>query len=1005
MTRLPRLKLPRLLPKTLVSRVYTLYAVTLLLFVGVGLGLFYKYQFTREVEETQESAATLAQVIAQTVSDSAVIGDYDTIKKSLERAVRNSRFASGAFIEVGGTIVKASNVEVPNATPPAWLRHRIAEQLFDINLPVNVGGRDYGVLRFTFDVEVVAGDIWNLTRFAALLAAIGLVGGLLVIRFPLRRWLGTLERVQEFERDLRAGKIDASKALEGDVPAELRATFDVLSRTARTLREQLDARDNALKSLRGVVRELLPEVGDSPANAIAGRQDATDARNGPSAGIGSGGPDDIEVLSSLIGRLVAEREAGRRELDNQKFALDQHAIVMIFDRQDRTTYVNDKFCHLLGFTREELTGRNNTHIHTGSNPPALYRAMREAIYNGRVWQGEMCSPTKTGTLKWLATTIVPLKRPDGSVDEFISISTDITQRREAEAALQKATAIAEAANRAKSDFLANMSHEIRTPMNAVIGMTRLALDTEDRDEQREYMHTVRSSANSLLSIINDILDFSKIEAGKLDMESIPFSVRGTLGEALKGLATRAHEKSLELVLDVAADVPEMLVGDPGRLRQVIVNLAGNAVKFTEHGEVVLRVTVAGTGKAPAGPGRTGNLLVRFAVADTGIGIPPDKRDTVFESFMQEDTSTTRRYGGTGLGLAISSRLVGMMGGRIELDSEVGRGSTFSFAIELGVAPDVARVSAGELAGRRALIVDDNAANRAVLTGMLAGWNMHVRDVSGGPAAIRSLASEPADIVLLDARMPDMDGFETAAIILRDHPTARMAMISSIGLRGDSERCRAVGITGYLTKPVDRDDLLAMMKRMLGTPSTERDTLVTRHLLRDEREQDAARATSAAPLPEVKSGTDANTAAKPLQAGIAPAHLDVLLVEDHPVNRLLATKLLERWGHRVTHAEDGRQGLERMRSHRFDLVLMDLQMPVMGGLEATRLWREGETGGHLPIIAMTASAMVSDHDACIAAGMDDYIAKPFDQDVLKRMLEGYASRSWPARDAGQAAPAA
>ena len=980
MIRLPRLKLPRLLPKTLVSRVYTLYTATLLLFVGVGLGLFYQYQFTREVEETQESSATLARVVAQTVSNSAVIGDYDTIKKLLERAVHNSRFATGSFIEIGGTVVKASGVEAPNATPPEWLHGVIAEQLSDINLPVNVGGRDYGVLRFTFDVDVIAGDIWNLTRLAALLAVVGLIGGLLIIRFPLRRWLGTLDRVQEFERDLRAGKIDTSKALDGDVPAELRATFDVLSRTARTLRDQLDARDNALKSLRGVVRELLPEVGASAVRAEGGGQLPEHRGVGPADANDSGGSDDIEVLSSLIGRIVAEREAGRRELDNQKFALDQHAIVMTFDLQDRTTYVNDKFCRLLGFTREELTGRNNTSIHTGSNPPALYRAMRDAIYNGRVWQGEMCSPTKTGSLKWLATTIVPLKRPDGSVEEFISISTDVTQRREAEAALQKATAIAEAASRAKSDFLANMSHEIRTPMNAVIGMTRLALDTEDRDEQREYMQTVQSSANSLLSIINDILDFSKIEAGKLDMEKIPFSLRGTLGEALKGLATPAHEKGLELVLDVAAEIPEMLVGDPGRLRQVIVNLASNAVKFTERGEVVLRVGIEDNAATPEA------LKVRFAVVDTGIGIPAEKRAKVFESFMQEDTSTTRRYGGTGLGLAISSRLVGMMGGHIELDSEVGRGSTFSFAIELGVAQGMAqgaaRAPVGELAGRHALIVDDNTANRAVLTGMLVRWGMQVRNVESGHAALVALENAPADVVLLDARMPGTDGFETAEAILRDCPPTRMAMLSSIGLKGDAARCRAAGITGYLTKPIDRDELLAMLERMLGTPPAERATLVTRHLLRDERERDEK---LAAPRPSTPS------AASGIPSGGAPSALDVLLVEDHPVNRLLATKLLERWGHRVTHAENGEQGLAKMRAHRYDVVLMDLQMPVMGGLEATRLWRNEEKSGHLPIIAITASAMASDHHASMAAGMDDYIAKPFDQDLLKRMLEGHAAR--------------
>ena len=941
-----------ILPRSLIARVYSLYAVTLLVFVGTGLGLFYSYKFTQEIEDNQDSSAILVQVVAQTVADSAVIGDFDTIKRTLERAVQKANFESAAFIEIAGSAVKTVSRTAPRVIPPEWLKREVSGRLYDINLPVVVGGRDYGVLRFTFDVDVVAGNIWWFTRLAAMLAVASIAGGLLVIIFPLRKWLGTLDRVQAFERALRAGEIDAAKALEGEVPAEFRATFDVLSRTARSLRDQLQSKENALRSLREVLRGLVPA------------KDAAAAES-------SAGSDDIEALSLLIGRLVNEREEGRRALDNQKYALDQHAIVSIADRDLKITYVNDQFCALTGYAREELVGHRTSDVLTLNEGAAtLGPEIARTIRAGHVWKGEVSTRTKSGQLKWLNTTIVPLAGPDGEPAEFISIRTDITRRKEAEAELQKATAIAEAANRAKSDFLANMSHEIRTPMNAVIGMTHLALDTEDREEQREYMRTVQSSADSLLSIINDILDFSKIEAGKLAMEQIPFSFRSTLGESLKGLASRAHEKGLELVLDVDESIPEMLVGDPGRLRQVIVNLAGNAIKFTEHGEVVLAARIDRTAPASEGTAR-----VEIAIRDTGIGIPPDKREKVFESFMQEDTSTTRRFGGTGLGLPISSRLVSMMGGKIELDSVVGQGSVFRFSIVFPVGAAPAAVAAAGLEGRHALLVDDNATNRAVLEGMLRRRGMKVRSAASGEAALDALAAAPADVVLLDGRMPGMDGFATAGAIRERGFRVRMAMLSSVGLKGDAARCRELGITGYLTKPVDRDELIAMLDRMLAFEPGEIVELVTRHALRDQQQQGAT-ATGIRPAGDTPVAD-------------AKASLDVLLVEDHPVNRTLAVKLLERWGHRVTIAEDGAIGLEKMRARRFDLVLMDLQMPVMGGLEATRLWRAEESGPRLPIIAMTASAMVSDHDACMAAGMDDYIAKPFDQKALRALLDRVA----------------
>ena len=941
------------LPRSLTARVYSLYALSMLVFVSLGLGLLYAYKFTQEIEDTKDSSAILVQVVGQTVNDSAVIGDFDTIKRTLELAVRKSSFESAVFIDTSGATVKTTARTQPRARAPDWLKEQLATRLYGINLPVVVGDRDYGVLRFYFDIDVIAGNVWWFTRYAALLALASLAGGLMLIFFPLRAWLGTLDRVQAFERELLEGKIDAGKVLDGDVPAEFRATFDVLSRTARSLREQLSAKENALKSLQALLQDIAPAE-DKAVTAASG--------------------DDIEALSLQISRLVAEREEGRRALDNQKYALDQHAIVSIADRDQKLTYVNNQFCEFTGYTREELLGHRTFEVLALSEETKKTTAeMLASLQAGKVWKNDVSTWTKSGELRWLNTTIVPLLGPDGKPVEFISIRTDITARKAVESDLQRAIAIAEAANRSKGDFLANMSHEIRTPMNAVIGMTHLALDTEDRDEQQDYMRTVQSSAESLLSVINDILDFSKIEAGKLTMEKIPFSFRGTLGDSLKGLASRAQEKNLELVLDVDGDIPETLIGDPGRLRQVITNLAGNAIKFTEQGEVVLSVHLENTGATAAG---TAN--VRIAIRDSGIGIPQAKHASVFESFIQEDTSTTRRFGGTGLGLPISSRLVSMMGGKIELDSTVGKGSTFHFCIPLGIgsAPTPAPVAA-ELAGRSALVVDDNATNRGVLEGMLRRWGMTVRTAASGAESLAALASAPADVVLLDGRMPGMDGFETASATRKQGTTTRMAMLSSVGMKGDAARCRELGITGYLTKPVDRGELLSMLKRMLAMAPGETGQLVTRHALRDENEQARRGATPS-------TGTSA-----PLQGDAVS--LDVLLVEDHPVNRTLALKLLQRWGHRVTTAEDGAKALEQMRAHRFDAVLMDLQMPVMGGLEATRIWRSEETDRRLPIIAITASAMVSDYDACIAAGIDDYIAKPFDQTALRNLLDRLVPR--------------
>ena len=660
---------------------------------------------------------------------------------------------------------------------------------------------------------------------------------------------------------------------------------------------------------------------------------------------------------------VSEQRAARERARLDALFASAPVAIVVLDEEGRVRDANPRFQSLFGYSMDEVKGRPLNGLIVPQ--PELHQAIQldETVRRGETVVIEVERRRKNGQLVPVRASAARVE----AVDEpgLFVLYEDISDEIAARAALKEAKEAAERVAQMRSAFLANMSHEIRTPLNAVLGLAELLLDTEVTADQRRSLNLIQASGETLLTLLNDILDLSKIEAESLQLESVAFDLPRLVDSTVSLLAVRARERAIELLSDIPASVPEQVRGDPTRLRQVLTNLISNAVKFTHEGEVVVSVRLLAE--------RDGTATLRFSVRDTGIGIPEEQRESIFQPFSQGDLSMTRKYGGTGLGLTIARRLVEMMGGTLELKSQVGRGSEFSFSTMLAVdaalpAPLLA-AGAVSLSGLRMLVVDDNQSNRRVVRGLLAAAGVTVEEAGSaeeGLTAMQRAAEQrtPYALAILDAQMPVQDGFQMAEVIHADHSlkATRLLMLTSAGQRGDAVRCRDLGIHGYLTKPVSRADLLDMVAGVLGRPEGDPRSaheVVTRHRIAESRR-----------------------------------HLQILLAEDNEVNQEVAASMLRKRGHHVDVVSNGLQAVAQVSHQHYDVVLMDIQMPEMNGIEATRAIRALPASADVPIVALTAHALADERQKCLASGMNAYVTKPFKAFELFAAAEGWGARTAP-----------
>ncbi|MGE5517533.1 MAG: response regulator [Bacteroidota bacterium] len=979
--------LSRLLPRSLAARIFALYAVALCLFLGLGMGMFYSFQFTQKLEDAQDSATVVAEITAQAVQESVVIGDYDAVRLTLGRALQGTVFRRTAFIDVSGGRVSRDSMAGKAAWAPGWLVGQVGARLFDVNINIRVGGHDYGVLRLNFDVDRVAADLWDLTKAALGLAALSLVGGLVVLRLLLSRWLTNLDRLKSLEQQIQAGQIDATLELSGDVPTEIRQTFEVFSRTTHSLRNQYGQRIDALMhalvqqkaalDLTAIVAEvdrqgLVISVNDlfcstlglERASVLGQPLVGCQAPLGDTLWRGS-----VHIKDAAGGDLWLNRTIV--PVSGNDGSIDKWVCIDLDITAQKAA--EDELHHTYARSKELAEGHLRALLDTvGEGFVLLDGDGRMVISNERFRQfhppGQPFTPQpdgqprvqQTGDGRWMRAVEYPAR--DGGI---IGLYSDITQQVSLEQALRLAKEQAEAGSRSKSEFLATMSHEIRTPMNGIIGMTSLLLDTALDAEQTRFADTIRNSAESLLNIINDILDFSKIEAGRLEFEEAPFDLSSLVEGVVDILAPKVRGSAVEMSCLVSAEVDEFYMGDGGRLRQVLLNLVGNAVKFTPQGSIAVSVA-----RVPDAAEQT--HLLRFEVADSGIGIAADAQSRLFAMFSQADASTSRRFGGTGLGLAICKRIVDMMGGSIGVDSVDGHGSTFWFQVPLRpcVEPVAARPQQ-PLGGCRLLVVDDLEVNREILARQLDGWGAQVVAVADAPAALVAIRDgvrheQPFDLVLLDHHMPGMTGIDLAAVVRANPDLARtpLVLLSSGAASHNGHDLDSLDFAAVLAKPVLPRPLLEAVAACLGRGEAGGQPLA------------------------------AHDAVRPATPATA---LRVLVAEDNHINQQVAVGLLTKLGHRADVADHGGEAVARLEKGNYDLILMDMQMPVVDGIAATALIRAlPGAKAHIPIIAVTANALNGDRERCLAVGMDDYISKPIDRRKLAALLD-----KWQALIAGGA----
>jgi PAS domain S-box-containing protein len=899
---------------------------------AVGFGIYERTSFRSAVAR---ELSTLADTLGANTAASLAFDDQKTAQDMLG-ALQTDRQILGAclydnhgnlFAEYRrGDLGRDFKLPAPRADGAYF-----GAESFTLFRAVSLNGEKTGSIAIVSDLSGFRATMWEYAKIASLVLVVSIFATSLISTSFLRVITGPLLELAD---------------VAGRVSQEENYTLRVIPRGASEIAQVIRSFNQMLDR----VRDRDAALQDSNSRLEARVKERTQELQ-----------DEANEKERAEGTLYEERRMLRALIDNVP------DFMYVKDVESRFVVANSSLARSIGVPdHEQLLGKTDRDFYAKELADAYLQDDQNVMRTKQpLFAREEECINERGDNIFLLTTKVPLLDNHGEVTGIAGVGRDITARRKAEHAMQRARETAEAASQAKSEFLANMSHEIRTPLNGVIGMTDLALDTDLTAEQREYLETVKMSSDSLLSVINDILDFSKIEAGKIDLEAVDFNLRDCLEMTLKTLALRTDEKGLELLCEIAPEVPEVVQGDSSRLRQVLVNLVGNAIKFTDKGEVALSVQL----EIKDGD----DHLLRFTVSDTGIGIPIEKQRLIFDPFTQADTSTTRKYGGTGLGLTISSRLVNMMDGKIWVGSEIGRGTQFHFTAQFKHADGKTRIEAVTspeiLRGIKVLVTDDNATNRRILEGMLKRWDMQAKSVESGDEALAELsaaatAGEPYVLILTDMHMPRMDGFQLVERI-RQMPklsTASIIMLTSSASRGDAARCKGLGVSAYLPKPIRLSELREAIARVVGAREHKSEiAVVTIDSVKDPR-----------PAAEI---------------------LRILLAEDNLVNQRLMTRLLEKRGHRVVVASNGREVLAALEKGSYDLVLMDIQMPEMNGMEATATIREKEklTGGHQPIVALTAHAMKGDQELCLAGGMDGYLTKPIRVQELDHVLDQFAGR--------------